>query len=232
MTFLEELVEVKYTLSQWYINNSDFDNIDFAPVNFELSNLAIEDFSKESRGYKTTSDGKDHRARRDKDNRLVIKRPLDGVRKRLSRVNESEYMLVGNKIIDKNRIPTEKVMFSFRNFEHEYILELDIRSDENFNLLLESMSSTEPNSQLMECTLKKQTRFTKEIISEESKYLIDMTNKYWNSTNNKYDWFSIFYILDSKDELKQTIIDNLDKGSRSRRENYLIDRLMAEEART
>ena len=28
MTFLEDLLEVKYTLSQWYINNSDFDNIE------------------------------------------------------------------------------------------------------------------------------------------------------------------------------------------------------------
>ena len=59
-----------------------------------------------------------------------------------------------------------------------------------------------------------------------------MTNKYWNSGNNRYDWSSIFYILDSKDELKPTVIDNLDKGSRRRRENYLIDRLIAEEART
>jgi hypothetical protein len=231
MTFLEDLLEVKYTLSQWYINNSDFNNIEFAPVKFELSKLLIDNFAKESRDY-PTSDGRSSRARRDKDGRLIIKRPFDGIQKRLRKINELEYMLVGNKIIDKEKIPPEKAMYQFCTFEHEYVLDLDVRSDVNFNPFLESLSSTEPNPQFLECTLKKQNIFTKETISEESKYLIDMTNKYWNSSDNKYDWSKIFYILDSKDELKQNVIDNLDKGSRRRRENYLIDRLMAEEFRT
>ena len=231
MTFLEELLEVKYTLSPWYINNSDFNNIEFAPVKFELSKLLMDDFARESRDYRT-SDDKPSRARRNKDGRLIIKRPFEGIIKRLRKINEIDYLLVGNKIINKERIPPEKLMYSFHIFEHEYVLDLDIRSDANFNPFLESLSSTEPNPQFLECILKNQNRFTKEIISEEPKYLIDMTNKYRNSGNNRYDWSSIFYILDSKDELKPTVIDNLDKGSRRRRENYLIDRLIAEEART
>ena len=231
MTFLEELLEVKYTLSPWYINNSDFNNIEFAPVKFELSKLLMDDFARESRDY-PTSDDKPSRARRNKDGRLIIKRPFEGIIKRLSKINEIDYLLVGNKIINKERISPEKLMHHFNIFENEYVLELDIRSDANFNPFLESLSSTEPNPQFLECILKNQNRFTKEIISEEPKYLIDMTNKYWNSSKNRYDWSSIFYILDSKDELKPTVIDNLDKGSRRRRENYLIDRLIAEEART
>lgn len=231
MTFLEGLLEVKYTLAQWYINNSDFDNIEFAPVKFELSKVSMDNFAKESRGY-PTSDGGSSRARRDKDDRLIIKRPFDGILKRLRKINELEYMLVENKIIDKEKIPPEKVMYQYCTFEHEYVLDLDVRSDVNFNPFLESLSSTKPNPQFLECTLKKQNIFTKETISEESKYLIDMTNKYWNSSDNRYDWSKIFYILDSKDELKPIVIDNLDKGSRRRRENYLIDRLIAEESRT
>jgi hypothetical protein len=231
MSFLDDLLEVKYSVSQWYINNSDFDNLEFAPVIFNLDKQVIDDFAREARGYPNSSE-KPSRARRNKDGRLIIKRPFDGIIKRLRKVNETDYMLVGNKLIDKQRIPPEKAIYNFRTFEYEYILDLDIRSDENFNPFLESLSSTESNPQFLECTLKKQNRFTKETISEELKYLIDMTNKYWNSSNNKYDWSSIFYILDSKDELKSIVIDNLDKGSRRRRENYLIDRLMAEEART
>ncbi len=231
MNFLDDLLEVKYTISQWYINNSDFDNIDFAPVTFNLDKLLVDDFAREARDYKT-SDNKPSRARRNKDGRLIIKRPFDGIIKRLRKVNDTKYMLVGNKIIDKQRIPPEKAIFNFRSFEHEYLLDLNIRSNINFNPFLESLSSTEPNPQFLECTLRKQNTFTKEIISEESKYLIDMTNKYWNSSNNKYDWLSILYLLDSKDELKSIILDNLDKSSRRRRENYLIDRLLAEESRS
>jgi len=231
MNLLDDLLEVKYTLAQGYINNSDFDNIEFAPVNFELSRENITEFSKEARDYPTL-DGKPSRARRDSDGRLIIRRPYDGIVKRLRKINELDYMFVGDKLIDKERIPPEKAMFSFRKFEHEYSLDIDLRSDENFLSLLESLSSTNPNPQFLECTLKKQNRFTKDILSEEPKYLIDVTNKYWNSTSNKHCWFSVFYISDSKNELKQNIVDNLDKTSRRRRENYLIDKLMAEDAKT
>jgi len=231
MSFLDNLVDVKYSVSQWYINNSDFDNIEFAPVTFNLDKKLIEDFAKEARDY-PTSDKKPSRARRDKDGRLIIKRPFDGILKRLRKVNETEYMLIGNKLIDKQKIPPEKVMYNFRTLEDKYILNLDIRSDVNFNPFLESLSSTEPNSQFLECKLIKQNSVSKEIISEEPKYLIDMTNKYWNSSDNKYSWFSIFYILDSKEELKPIILDNLDKSSRRRRENFIINQLMAEESRT
>ncbi len=231
MSFLDELLETKYSLSQWYVNNSDFDNLEFAPTIFNLDKQLMDDFAREARGY-PTSDKKPSRARRNKDGRLIIKRPYEGIIKRLRKINETDYMLVGNKLIDKQRIPPERAMYNYRTFEYEYILDLDIRSDTNFNSFLESLSSTEPNPQFLECRLKKQNIISKEIISEDSKYLIDMTNKYWNSHNNKYDWSSLFYILNSKDELKPIVIDNLDKGSRRRRENYLIDRLMVEEART
>ena len=231
MSFLDDLLKTKYSLSQWYINNSDFDKLEFAPTIFNLDKKLMDNFAREARGS-PNGDEKPSRARRNKDGRLIIKRPFDGIIKRLRKINETDYMLIENKLIDKQRIPLEKAMYNFRTFEYEYILDLDISSDTNFNPLLESISSTEPNPQFLECTLKKKNRFTKELISEDIKYLIDMTNKYWNSSNNKYDWSSIFYILDSKDELKPMVIDNLDKGSRRRRENYLIDRLMAEETRT
>ncbi len=231
MNFLDDLLEVKYTLSQWYINDADFDNVEFAPVNFELSKKAMNEFAKESRDY-PTKDGEPSRARRDSDGRLIIRRPYDGIVKRLRKINELDYMLVGNKLVEKDRIPPEKARFSFRNFEYEYTLDMDLRSDENFLPLLESFSSTEPNPKFLECTLRKKNKLNNELISEESKYMIDVTNKYWNSTSNKYCWFSVFYLTDSKDELKQNIIDNLDKTSLRRRENYLIDKLMAEEART
>ncbi len=231
MNFLDDLLEVKYTLAQGYINNADFDNIDFAPVTFELSKDIIHEFAKESRDY-PTKDGKPSRARRDSDGRLIIRRPFDGIIKRLRKVNETEYMLVGNKLVDKERIPPEMAMFNFRNFDHEYTLDINLNSDENFLPMLESLSSTEPNQQFLEVNLKKQNRLTNELLSEEAKYLIDVTNKYWNSTSNKHSWFSVFYILDSKEDLKQNIIDNLDKRSRIRRENFLIDRLMVEESRT
>jgi len=231
MSFLDDLLEVRYTLAQGYINNSDFNNIEFSPINFQISKETINEFAKESRGWKTL-DNTRSRARRDSDGRLIIKRPYDGIRKRLRKINEAEYMLLGNKIVEKERIPPEKAMFNFKNFEYEYELEMDIRSDYNFLPLLESLSSTEPNPQFLECNLKKQNIITKDILFEEPKYLIDVTNKYWNSPDNKYSWFSVFYMLDSKDELKQKLIDNLDKTSGRRYENYLIDRLMAEEFRT
>ena len=134
-------------------------------------------------------------------------------------------MVLGDRIVWKERILPEKAMFSFRFPEHEYALYIDIRSDANFNNLLGALSSTEPNSQFLEATLQKREKFTKEIISETKISIIDVTNKYWNSSSNKHSWFEVFYMVsgDSEDrasDLRRLIESNLDGTSHKRRIKY------------
>lgn len=223
MPFLDDILDYKYSLSQWHINNEDFNNIEFAPLYFSLDKDSMTQFAKEGRGY-STEDGR-ARARRNKDDRLIIRRPFDGIIKRLRRINELEYAVLGDRIIWKERIPPEKAMFNFRSTEHEYVLDIDIRSDANFNNLLSALSSTEPNPQLLEATLQKRKRFAKEIISENEIFMIDVTNKYWSSKSNKHSWFEIFYMLPRDSEncdlaLRRVIEANLDGPSHKRRAKY------------
>ena len=223
MPFLDDLLDYKYSLSQWHINYEDFENVEFAPVYFNLAKEIITQFAKEGSGF-PTDDGR-ARARRNKDDRLVIRRPFDGIVRRLDKINELEYMIFGSRILYKERIPSEKTTINFRIFEHEYVLNVDIRSDANFNRLLEALSSTEPNPQFLEGTLQKRDRFTKEIISESEISFVDVTNKYWNSTNNKYSWFEVFYMIpgDSEDrefDLRRLLEANFDGGTHKRYRKY------------
>lgn len=223
MPFLDDILNYKYSLSQWHINNEDFDRTEFAPLYFSLDKNLMAQFAKEGRGY-PTEDGR-ARARRDKDDRLIIRRPFDGIVKRLRKINELEYVVLGDRIVWKERIPPEKAMFNFRVPEHEYVLNMDIRSDANFNNLLGALSSTEPNSQLLEATLQKREKFTKEIISENEIFMVDVTNKYWNSNSNKHSWFEIFYMVPKDSEncdsnLIRILEANLDGASHKRRVKY------------
>ena len=228
MLFLDELWPIKYSLSPWYINNEDFGNVEFAPLEFNLSKDLIQEFAKEARGFQT-KDGTPSRARRNKDDRLIIRRPFDGILKRLRKINETEYMKLGSRIINKNRISPEQGLINFRFFEHEYVLNLDIRADSNFNSLLESLSSTEPNPQFLEAIIQKRDRFTKDIISLNEISSIDVTNKYWNSSSNKHSWFEVFYTVpgDSDNrslELKQLVEDNFDGKSHKLYRRYQEER--------
>ena len=223
MPFLDDILDYKYSLSPWYISHEDFENVEFAPLYFKLDKEIVTQFAKEGRGF-PTDDGR-ARARRNKDNRLIIRRPFDGIVRRLEKINESEYMLLGSRIIDKHRIPPEKAEINFRIFEHEYALNLDIRSNANFNSLLEALSSTEPNPQFLEAILQKRDRFTKEVISESEISFVDVTNKYWNSSNNKYSWFEVFYIVpkDSEDrdsDLRRILEANFDGNTHKRYRKY------------
>ena len=220
MTFLDDVWPFKYSLAQWHITNEDFDNVDFAPLQFNLTKEAITDFAKEGRAFPVGSDIQS-RARRDSDGKLKICRPFDGIVKRLNKINETEYMLLGSRIIDKHRISSEKAASNFRIVEHEYVLNLDISSDVNFNSLLDSLSSTEPNPQFLEGILQKRDRFTKAIVSESEISLVEVTNKYWGSSNNKYSWFEVFYMIpgDSEDrefDLKRLLEANFDGGTYKR----------------
>ncbi len=228
MTFLDERWSFKYSLSPWHINNEDFDNVDFAPLEFNLTKEAITDFAKEGRAFPVGSDIQS-RARRDSDGRLKIRRPFDGIVKKLNKINDTEYMLLGSRIIDKNRISPEKALLNFRAFEYDYVLNLDIRSNTNFNSLLDSLSSTEPNPQFLEGILQKRDRFTKEVISENEISVVDVTNKYWNSTNNKYSWFEIFYMIPTESEnretdLKKILEENFDGNTHKRYRKYQEER--------
>jgi hypothetical protein len=223
MSFLDDILDYKYSLAQWHINNEDFDNIKFAPVHFKLDKEIIIQFAKEGRGF-PTDDGR-ARARRNKDDRLVIRRPFDGIVRRLDKINESEYMILGSRIINKERISSEKVLMNFQYFKNEYVLNIDIRSDANFNYLLESLSSTEPNPQFLEGVLQKRDRFTKKVISENEISFVDVTNKYWNSANNKYSWLEVFYMVpeDSENrdlELRRILEANFDGGTHKRYRKY------------
>ena len=224
MTFLDERWSFKYSLSPWHINNEDFDNVDFAPLEFNLTKEAITDFAKEGRAFPVESNIQS-RARRDSDEKLKIRRPFDGIVRRLEKINELEYMILGSRISYKERIPPEKSGINFRIFEHEYVLNLDIRSDANFNPLLEALSSTEPNPQFLEAILQKRDRFTKEVISESEISFVDVTNKYWNSSNNKYSWFEVFYMVprDSEDrdsDLRRIFEANFDGNTHKRYRKY------------
>jgi len=223
MTFLDDILEYKYSLSPWYIRHEDFENVEFAPLYFKLDKEIITQFAKEGRGFST--DDSRSRARRNKDDRLIIRRPFDGIVKRLNKINDTEYMILGSRIIDKHRISPEKLLLNFRIFEHEYVLNLDIRSDANFNPLLEALSSTEPNPQFLEGTLQKRDRFTKEVTSESEISFVDITNKYWNSSDNKFSWFEVFYMVpgDSEDreaDLRRILEANFDGGTHKRYRKY------------
>ncbi len=228
MPFLDEQWPFKYSLSPWYINNEDFDGTDFAPLHFNLTKDVMNQFAKEARDF-PTKDGTPSRARRNKDDRLIIRRPFDGILKRLRKINEIEYMMLGSRIIDKNRIAPEKSMSNFRSFEHEYTLNLDICSDLNFNSLLESLSSTEPNPQFLEGILQKRDIFTKDIISESEISFVDVTNKYWNSSENKHSWFEVFYMVPGDSEnresdLKRLLVANFDGSTHKRYRKYQEER--------
>ncbi|RZD30602.1 MAG: hypothetical protein CXT77_04130 [uncultured DHVE6 group euryarchaeote] len=223
MMFLDELLPFKYSLAPWYINNEDFKLTEFAPLQFNLTDDAMDQFAKEVRAF-PTEDGRS-RARRDSDGRLKIRRQFEGITKRLKKVNDTEYMLLGDRILDLGRISSEKVMINFQDFEHEYLLNLDIRSDSNFNSLLDSLSSTEPNPKFLEGILQKRDRFTKHVISESDISFVDVTNKYWNSPDNKHSWFEVFYMVsvDSENrdlELRRLLEANFDGGTRKRYRKY------------
>ena len=228
MPFLDEQWPFKYSLSPWYINNEDFDGTDFAPLHFNLTKDVMNQFAKEARDF-PTKDGTPSRARRNKDDRLIIRRPFDGILKRLRKINETEYMILGSRIIDKNRIAPEESMNQFRSFEDDYVLNLDIRSNTNFNSLLESLSSTEPNPQFLEGILQKRDRFSKDFISESEISFVDVTNKYWNSSDNKHSWFEVFYMIpkasENRDlELKRLLESNFDGGTHKRYRKYQEER--------
>jgi len=227
MPFLDELWPFRYSLSPHYINTEDFDKVEFAPIQFKLTNEAMDQFAKEGRGY-PTEDGR-ARARRDKDDRLIIRRPFDGIIKRLRKINETEYMILGDRIIDLERVSPEKAMINSRSFEHEYVLNLDILSDANFNSLLESLSSTEPDPQFLEGILQKRNRFTKEVISESDLSIIDVTNKYWNTSSNKHSWFGVFYRVSGTSEnresdLRRILESNFDGTTHKRYRKYQEER--------
>jgi hypothetical protein len=223
MPFLDDILDYKYSLSQWHITHEDFENVEFAPVYFNLAKEIITQFAKEGRGF-PTDDGR-ARARRNKDDRLIIRRPFDGIVRRLEKINELEYMILGSRILYKERIPPEKLMINFHILDYEYVLNIDIRADVNFNSLLDSLSSTEPDPQFLEGILQKRDRFTKEVISESEISFVEVTNKYWNSTNNKYSWFEVFYMIpgDSKNrdlELRRILEANFDGKSHKLREKH------------
>jgi hypothetical protein len=130
-------------------------------------------------------------------------------------------MILGDRILDLGRISSEKAMINFLDFEHEYLLNLDIRSDSNFNSLLDSLSSTEPNPKFLEGILQKRDRFTKHVISESDISFVDVTNKYWNSSDNKHSWFEVFYMVsvdfENRDlELRRILEANFDGGTHKR----------------
>ncbi|MBT4135090.1 hypothetical protein HOE39_01990, partial [Candidatus Woesearchaeota archaeon] len=109
------------------------------------------------------------------------------------------------------------------------VLNLDIRSDANFNSLLESLSSTEPNPQFLEGILQKRDRFSKDFISESEISFVDVTNKYWNSSDNKHSWFEVFYMIpkasENRDlELKRLLESNFDGGTHKRYRKYQEER--------
>ena len=233
MEFLDELWPFKYSLSPWYINNEDFDRTDFAPLQFNLTDKAMDQFLKEARDF-PTEDGRS-RARRDSDGRLKIRRQFEGITKRLKKINDTKYVLLGSRILDLGRIAPEKSIMNFRHFEHEYILKLDIRSDINFTSLLDSFSSTEPDPQFLEGIIQKRDRFTKEFISEREISFVDVTNKYWNSSDNKYSWFEVFYMIPGDSEnrdldLRRLLEANFDGGTHKRYRKYQEARAIQMEA--
>ena len=190
---LEQIIDIpnwKLSVAKTQFEAANINNV--SKINFELKNL--DDFLKET----TTL--------RDEQGKLYHRRGRQGSRKRLKNL-ERDFFYVNNKIF----IPTILEPFTENLIKYskvpEYILELDLMDDRNIVNISKMLDTKNPEFNELYTKIKKPG-----LVTSETK-LLDTTNKHWNMSNNKYDWFNIMYLYNFDDQLKYMLQNNFSKDT-------------------
>ena len=193
---LEKIIDIpnwKLSVAKTQFEAANINNV--SKINFELKNL--DDFVKETATL------------RDNEGKLYHRRGHQGSRKRLKNLDR-DFFYVNNKIF----IPTILEPFTENLIKYskvpEYILELDLMDDRNLVNISKMLDTKNPEFNELYAKLKKPGIVTSEV------KLFDTTNKHWNMTNNKYDWFNIMYLYNFDDQLKYMLQNNFSKDTINR----------------
>ncbi len=193
---LEQIIDIpnwKLSVAKTQFEAASINNV--SKINFELKNL--DDFVKETATL------------RDNEGKLYHRRGHQGSRKRLKNLDR-DFFYVNNKIF----IPTILEPFTENLIKYskvpEYILELDLMDDRNLVNISKMLDTKNPEFNELYAKLKKPGIVTSEV------KLFDTTNKHWNMTNNKYDWFNIMYLYNFDDQLKYMLQNNFSKDTINR----------------
>ena len=193
---LEQIIDIpnwKLSVAKTQFEAASINNV--SKINFELKNL--DDFVKETATL------------RDNEGKLYHRRGHQGSRKRLKNLDR-DFFYVNNKIF----IPTILEPFTENLIKYskvpEYILELDLMDDRNLVNISKMLDTKNPEFNEIYAKLKKPGIVTSEV------KLFDTTNKHWNMTNNKYDWFNIMYLYNFDDQLKYMLQNNFSKDTINR----------------
>jgi len=193
---LEQIIDIpnwKLSVAKTQFEAANINNV--SKINFELKNL--DDFVKETATL------------RDNEGKLYHRRGHQGSRKRLKNLDR-DFFYVNNKIF----IPTILEPFTENLIKYskvpEYILELDLMDDRNLVNISKMLDTKNPEFNELYAKLKKPGIVTSEV------KLFDTTNKHWNMTNNKYDWFNIMYLYNFDDQLKYMLQNNFSKDTINR----------------